>query len=224
MMRFAEVIMTALAVASSLQTVHGQAANLRVRSDLECRLSVDGQPRGVLKPGDEVRVHLVPGDHRIEAVPVTGGAVWQNTVTLTQADLEEVSIPLRATVARAEAKTRGYWADPATGMMWATSDNGFGVSWSQAAYYCRALTAGGHNDWTLPAIEELHGLFGGAPNEGGYHIAGPIKLTGWAWSGSAGQEAGEWWALDFGDGARASVVAGDSGLNRALCVRHDRRP
>ena len=26
-------------------------------------------------------------------------------------------------------------------------------------------------------------------------------------------------ALDFGDGGRASVAAGDSGLNRALCVR-----
>jgi len=223
MMRFAEVLMAALAAASHIQTVHGQTASLRVRADLECRLSVDGRPRGVLKPGDEVRVNLVPGDHRIEAVPVTGGAAWQSTVTLIKADAQEVSIPLRAVVARAEAKTRGYWVDPATRLMWAASDNGIGVSWSQAVYYCHALTAGGHNDWTLPTIDELHGLFGGSPDEGGYHIAGPIKLTGWAWSASAGQEPGEQWALDFGDGARASVVAGDSGLNRALCVRPDSR-
>ena len=80
--------MAALAVAGPSQTVHGQAASLRVRSDLECRLSVDGRPRGVLKPGGEVRVNLVPGDHRIEAVPVTGGAAWQNTVTLTKADAQ----------------------------------------------------------------------------------------------------------------------------------------
>jgi hypothetical protein len=36
---------------------------------------------------------------------------------------------------------------------------------------------------------------------------------------SVGKEPGEQWSLDFGDGARASVVTGDSGLNRALCVR-----
>jgi hypothetical protein len=192
---------------------------LRVRSDLECRLSIDGQPGGVLKPGDEVRLNLVPGDHQIEAVPVTGGATWQTTVTLTEADRQEVSIPLRAAVARAEAKARGYWVDPQSRLMWAAADNGFGVSWSQAVYYCHSLTTAGYTDWSLPTIDELHGLFGGAPNEGGHHIAGPIKLTGWAWSGSAGQELGEHWALDFGDGARASVVAGDSGFNRALCVR-----
>jgi|SRR5450432_1031576 hypothetical protein len=157
MIRFARVLIAVFAAASLIQTARGQAANLRVSSD----------------------------------------------------------------VARAEAKTRGYWADPQTRLMWAASDNGFGVSWSQAVYSCRWLTAGGYNDWTLPTIDELHGLFGGPPNEGGHRIAGPIKLTGWAWSRSTGQEMGEHWALDFGDGARASVVDGDSGLNRALCVRRN---
>jgi Protein of unknown function (DUF1566) len=211
--------MALFAAAGLLQTVRGQGAYLRLRSDLECRLNIDGRPGDVLKPGDEVRLNLAPGDHRIEAVPVTGGATWQATVTLTEADPQEVSIPLRAAVVRAQAKTRGYWVDPQSRLMWAAADNGFGVSWSQAVYYCRSLTAAGYSDWTLPTIEELHGLFGGSPNESGHRVAGPIKLTGWAWSGSAGQEPGEHWALDFGDGARASVVDGDSGLNRALCVR-----
>jgi NADH:flavin oxidoreductase / NADH oxidase family len=48
---------------------------------------------------------------------------------------------------------------------------------------------------------------------------GPIKLTGWQWSSTPGKQAGEGWALDFGDGGRPSVAAGDSGLNRALYVR-----
>jgi hypothetical protein len=103
--------------------------------------------------------------------------------------------------------------------VWAAADNAFGVSWTQASNYCRALTLGGHKDWTLPAIDELQGLFGGPANQAGRHVRGPIAITGWAWSSSPGREPGEQWALDFGDGGRASVAMGDSGLNRALCVR-----
>jgi hypothetical protein len=111
------------------------------------------------------------------------------------------------------------WQDPSTGKIWASSDNGSGVSWSQAAYYCRTLTLGGFHDWRLASIEELQHLVGPSANASGFRITGPIKLTGWQWSSSPGAEKGETWALDFGDGGRASVVAGDSGLNRALCVR-----
>jgi uncharacterized protein DUF1566 len=114
----------------------------------------------------------------------------------------------------------GVWQDAANDKIWASSDNGSGVSWSQAANYCRALTLGGFRDWRLPSIDELQQLVGPSANAGGYRITGPIKLTGWQWSSSPGLERGEAWALDFGDGGRASVVAGDSGLNRALCV-HD---
>lgn len=119
----------------------------------------------------------------------------------------------------AAAHAQTTWNDPQTGLMWTAADNGSGVTASQASYYCRTLTVGDYKDWSLPSIEDLQRLFGGPPNASGYHITAPIKLTGWQWSGSAGQQRGEQWALDFGDGARASVVAGDSGLNRALCVR-----
>ena len=118
-----------------------------------------------------------------------------------------------------EKQSPGYWTDPDTRLTWATADNGSAVSYSQAVYYCRALTLGGYKDWTLPSIDALHKLFGGPANANGFHITGPIKLTGWAWSSSPGKETGEQWALDFGDGGRASVVTGDSGFNRALCVR-----
>jgi hypothetical protein len=80
------------------------------------------------------------------------------------------------------------------------------------------LALGGYKDWTLTSIDDLHRLFGGPANQAGYHITAPIKLTGWEWSASAGTESGEQWALDFGDGARASVVAGDSRLTRSLCA------
>jgi hypothetical protein len=52
-----------------------------------------------------------------------------------------------------------------------------------------------------------------------YRIKGPIRLTGWQWSATPGAQAGQGWAFDSGDGGRALVAAGDSGLNRALCVR-----
>jgi uncharacterized protein DUF1566 len=117
------------------------------------------------------------------------------------------------------AEDRGYWIDPSTHRTWATADNGSGISLSQAKRYCRETTLGGFKDWTLPSIDELQQIFGGAENQNGRHIKGPIKITGWAWSSTEGQQEGEGWVLDFGDGARASVAAGDSGLNRALCVR-----
>jgi len=116
-------------------------------------------------------------------------------------------------------QAREYWQDPATGRMWARSDNGSAVSWSQAAYYCRTLTLGGYHDWELPSIDDLQRLVGPVANASGFRTAAPLKLTGWQWSASPGIERGESWALDFGDGGRASVVAGDAGLNRALCTR-----
>jgi uncharacterized protein DUF1566 len=103
--------------------------------------------------------------------------------------------------------------------MWATTDNGSGVSLSQAKRYCGELTLGGFKDWRLPSIDELQQTFGGSANQNGRQIRGPIRLTGWTWSSTPGEQEGEGWALDFGDGARASVAARDSGLNRALCVR-----
>jgi hypothetical protein len=103
--------------------------------------------------------------------------------------------------------------------MWTAADNGSGLSWLQAQHYCRDLTLGGFHNWMLPAIDELQALVGKSETQNTYRIKAPIKLTGWQWSSTPGKQEGEGWALDFGDGGRASVAAGDSGLNRALCVR-----
>jgi hypothetical protein len=114
----------------------------------------------------------------------------------------------------------GYWIDPDTHLMWTAADNGSGLSLAQAQRYCRSLNTAGFKDWTLPSIDDLQVLVGGVESQSGYRIKAPLKLTGWQWSSTPGKQPGEGWALDFGDGARASVAAGDSGLNRALCVRH----
>lgn len=112
------------------------------------------------------------------------------------------------------------WTDPDTHLMWTAADNGSGLSWLQAQRYCRNLHLAGFHDWKLPAIDDLQSLVGKSESESTYRIKAPIKLTGWQWSSTAGVQDGEGWALDFGDGGRASVAAGDSGLNRALCIRH----
>jgi hypothetical protein len=212
-------VLVAFAVSGLAQSAHGQSAKLVVYSDFECRLRVDENPGGVLKPGAEASLKLSPGEHRIEAVPLSGGIPWRGTVTLTGKENRELHIRLPVAAGHADASDRGYWVDSATHLYWTAADNGFGVSWAQASSYCTSLQLGGLSDWTLPAIEDLHHLFGGPPDASGHHVAAPLKLTGWEWSATAGAEPGERWALDFGDGARASVVTGDSGLNRALCVR-----
>jgi hypothetical protein len=200
-------------------TGRAQDASLVIRTDRECRLTIDGQPRGVVKPGVGLPVNLSPGEHRVEAVPAPEGIRWEGPATATQAGQQDFSIPMQTAVSRVEAQRRGYWVAPDTGIIWAAKDNASGVSWTQASNYCRALSAGGYKDWMLPAIDDLQHFFGGDADQNGRHIAGPIVLTGWAWSASPGREPGERWAFDFGDGGRASAVMGDSGLNRALCMR-----
>jgi hypothetical protein len=111
------------------------------------------------------------------------------------------------------------WVDSETHLIWTNSDNAAGVTLAQAKRYCRELTVAGRKGWKLPTIDQLQTLLGGEANENGRHIRGPLKLTGWQWSSTPGQQEGEGWVLDFGDGGRASVPAGDSGLNRSLCVR-----
>jgi hypothetical protein len=115
------------------------------------------------------------------------------------------------------------WIDPGTHLMWTAADNGSGLSWLQAQRYCRDLTAGGFHNWKLPSIDDLQRLVASSGGESTYRIKAPIKLTGWQWSSTPGKQDGEGWALDFGDGSRASVAAGDSGLNRALCVRRTQK-
>lgn len=189
---------------------------LILRSDTECRVLIDGQVRGILRPGGKLEVILPPGGHQVQAIAGSGEANWRQSLEVTGTAGQELVIPLQTELAR----KRGFWADEVTGLIWATADNGVGVSWIQARRNCDALHTGGRPGWRLPSIDELQSLVAQSANTEGYRVRGPIRLTGWAWSSTPGNEAGEGWALDFGDGGRASVVAGDSGLNRALCV-HD---
>ena len=49
-------------------------------------------------------------------------------------------------------------SDEATGLMWQKSDGGKTYLWQDGLKYCDALSLGGHSDWRLPNIKELHSL------------------------------------------------------------------
>ena len=135
-----------------------------------------------------------------------------------------------------EIRTRGYWIDPSTGLMWAGKDNGKDVSWNEAMKYCHALRLEGHSDWRLAAIEELQGIYDQTANAAGragpgagrpftFHVKGNLFLTGNQWSSSRlkdnrGRPRGYASRFDFNEGR---VFDGDElwfhTNKRALCVR-----
>jgi hypothetical protein len=199
-------------------------AVLNLSSDLPASLQMDGKDAGSLSPGAIHSIAVAPGSDEIVAIPV-GPAItpWRKSVSVSSALASPVvTIPLRLHLLSLDIQKAGYWNDSRTGLAWAGADSGSGVTVSQAHQYCRQLASGGFHDWRLPAISELQTLFSSSsatPDERGFRLVAPLRLTGWSWSSSQGNEPAENWTLDLGDGARASVAAGDAGLNRALCVR-----
>lgn len=190
--------------------------NLTLTTDAPARIELDGKSVGQLLPGATLRLETGGGAHTIIAIPASGGAPWRKAISVPAV----LSIPMRAHIRRIEIQSSGMWTDDRTGLTWAAADNGSGVTVSQAHSYCRQLATGGFHDWRLPEIDELQTIFGGPSDERGFRVVAPLKLSGWAWSATRGNEPAENWSLDLGDGARASVAAGDAGLNRALCVRN----
>lgn len=83
---------------------------------------------------------------RSEVAPSAPSAAGAQTLTETQ-KLED------------ETQARGYWVDPATGLMWAWRDNGRRVRWHQAMRYCRDLRLAGFSDWRLATAQELVGIY-----------------------------------------------------------------
>ncbi len=112
------------------------------------------------------------------------------------------------------------WTDPDTGLMWTKQDNGTNVNWNQAIAYCSNLRLGGYTDWRLPTIDELQAIYDA--NAGDQHVKGNLKLSPnyWHWSSSQASAPGKAWYFQFSSGSRNSYRIGDSGGDRALCVRH----
>jgi len=115
--------------------------------------------------------------------------------------------------------SKDIWKDPATGLMWATKDNGAGVPWNAAHEYCTGLRLGDFSDWRLATIEELSALYDSKLKKD-YRIKGPIELSdSRVWSGTK-TDAGDVWNFYFAYGGQSpSGTSGHAGSARALCVR-----
>ena len=57
------------------------------------------------------------------------------------------------------AYDNGTVKDTKTSLMWASKDNGEGISWKDARRYCENYRGGGYTDWRMPTKEELAGLY-----------------------------------------------------------------
>ena len=69
-----------------------------------------------------------------------------------------VLLALAAGSARFEAAD-GAVRDTKTSLEWSQKDNGADVDFKGAKAFCDELTLAGHDDWRLPTIEELEGIY-----------------------------------------------------------------
>jgi hypothetical protein len=82
----------------------------------------------------------------------------------------------------------------------------------EALTFCKRLDLAGFQDWRLPAIDELCGIYEG------YAIKGGITISGTrVWSSSArGEGVGQY---SFAAGFSGTAASTQAASMRALCVR-----
>ena len=111
------------------------------------------------------------------------------------------------------------WKDSATGLTWAVKDNGSNINQTQASEYCDNLDLGGFQDWRLPTIDELEGLYDSSVSKP-YKAKGPIELSEPSIWSSTTNNSGEVWSFYFTYGGKSvSRGSGHGNPGRALCVR-----
>jgi uncharacterized protein len=96
----------------------------------------------------------------------------------------------------------GVFVDRQTGLVWTAKDSGVAMGWKSAFAYCSGLHIGGHTDWRLPRIEELHSLYDASGRNlpeckdvGGGPLQYPIRVRSeitlgcyWIWSSDQGHQ------------------------------------
>jgi hypothetical protein len=137
-----------------------------------------------------------------------------------------------------QTQARGYWVDPATGLMWTAKDNGKAVTWRTASSYCGKLRLDGFSEWRLATLDELASLVDKSvvtPERVGSsqiiqinigrHVRGNLSLTGDPWSSNRDKDR---FGHPYGDGAFFDFVNSKPSWDLqdfrntkyALCVRH----
>lgn len=117
----------------------------------------------------------------------------------------------------------GTVLDQKTGLLWASKDNGEDVNWQGAQRYCERYRGGEYEDWRMPTVDELAGLYDPALMRTAVcghdvNFTEAIGLTcAWAWaSDKRGSDAALFF---FTDGRRIWRHQSFSYLYRVLPVR-----
>lgn len=223
-------------------------ATLIVKTDIDCNWTLDGQAMGLLKAGDSKSLPVSSGEHLIRAATTDEVVAVRIKLAAFQGQ-KAIDIRLKsehdqrlknqlAETARKQSEAdlalHPTWTDPDTGLMWSREDNGSDVNWNQASEYCSKLKLAGFSNWRLPTIEELQGIYDPNVNiksEFDYgvvttHVKGNLKLTGWYWSSSLGDNPGRWqtaWTYIFHHGPEEQpklYILDWTYTFRALCVRN----
>jgi hypothetical protein len=117
----------------------------------------------------------------------------------------------------------GTVVDVETGLVWTSENSSRDLPWPEANTYCRTLNIGGADDWRLPTIQELHGLYDeNAEQPCGDRVCGlapSINIdTRYVWSSSTRGGASRFY-LDFGFGTQLSPLIRPTLVRRVLCAR-----
>lgn len=114
----------------------------------------------------------------------------------------------------------GTVTDPNSALMWLQDGDAVGATpWSNADAIITTANYAGHNDWRLPEIAELQGLYNKLTESGAYNPAPFVNLdingvSDWHWSNTtAGQVC--WWTfcqptkfyVDFSSGSSGAVAS-----------------
>lgn len=196
-----------------------------IASDVSALVTLDDQVDGThLSPGREVRLPVPVGRHLIRVtLPGVKDAALEREVALDrpgqvldfqeflgESGMREVAVSEgmadRARQEKLQQYTRkAQQAQTKAGvvtrgdLMWTVRDNGFFLTWAEAEAWCRACRVGGYDDWRLPTIDELRGLYDPRRtrvvrfqerglgdigySEEPLRIAAPFALDGpWIWS------------------------------------------
>ena len=215
------------------------SASLIVETDSQCKLSLDGEPLGVLASGSTRTFEIPPGEHVLEAVSIDEPAIRSREVlTATDGTALEISILLRKQVMRTRATTRcrdrpedcfleigsEILLDPRHDMAWSRRSMGSDRNWTEAQTICRELSLGGYTDWRLPTIGELESLtrrdLERTPCGAARCQAFPQfdLQRPWIWSSTRGENEAAWHLL-FDLGLRHSVPTALEEQTGTLCVR-----
>jgi len=114
--------------------------------------------------------------------------------------------------------------DAETGLIWTGRDSGESLTQSEAARLCERLELEGMNNWRLPTIDELEGIYDPENISGEWagkpiHTIEGIELTTfYVWSSSLKGEDRAW-AFNFNFGERMAAPTERSTNSRSLCVR-----